>query len=90
MMSESLLLNALMPVKRISREQFNQRLSFHQVLEGLTGEEVDWFASKPGGGRIGGRRDDHTDADIDSAGTSLLSGRACRLWGTAILNIYRR
>ena len=38
-----------MPVKRISREQFTRRLSFHQVLEGLTGEEVDWFTSKPGG-----------------------------------------
>ena len=38
-----------MPVKRISREQFNRRLSFHQVLERLTGEEVEWFATSSDG-----------------------------------------
>jgi len=37
MMSELLLLKALMPVKRISRKQFNQRLPSHQVPERLTG-----------------------------------------------------
>ena len=38
-----------LPVKRIPREEFNQLLPPHQALESLTGEEVDWFAAKPGG-----------------------------------------
>jgi hypothetical protein len=38
-----------LPVKRIRREQFNHLLPPHQALESLTGEEVDWFAAKPGG-----------------------------------------
>jgi Protein of unknown function (DUF2934) len=38
-----------LPVKRIPKEQFNQLLPPHQALESLTGEEVDWFAAKPGG-----------------------------------------
>jgi hypothetical protein len=37
-----------MPVKRILREQFNRLLPVQQVLESLTGEEVEWFAAKPG------------------------------------------
>lgn len=48
MMQELLLLEALMPVKRIPREQFNQLQPLQQVLESLTGEEVEWFAAKPG------------------------------------------
>ena len=37
-----------MPVKSILREQFNRLLPVQQVLESLTGEEVEWFAAKPG------------------------------------------
>jgi len=38
-----------LPVKPIPREQFNKLLPPHEVLESLTGEEVEWFAANPGG-----------------------------------------
>jgi len=38
-----------MRVKRISSKQFNHRLPFRGVLESLTGEEVEWFATSSDG-----------------------------------------
>src|SRR5208282_1921604 len=37
------------PVKSIPKERFDQLLPPYQVLESLTGEEVEWFAAKRGG-----------------------------------------